>query len=126
LRVRTGDGVGAYPDVTVVCGEPRFTDGANDELLNPAVIVEVLSPSTESYDRGDKFAHYRSTESIREYVMIASDRRRVDVFVRRKDGVWELRSYAGGAFELSTLPVRFEVEALYEGTRVAGVVDRSE
>src|SRR5438045_3509978 len=55
MRVRTGDDVGAYPDVSVVCGERRFSDNTRDELLNPTVLVEVLSPSTEAYDRGDKF-----------------------------------------------------------------------
>ncbi|MFI5302897.1 MAG: Uma2 family endonuclease [Polyangiales bacterium] len=116
LRVRTADDVGAYPDVTVVCGDQQFSDDVHDELLNPAVIFEVLSPSSESYDRGEKFAHYRSIESLREYVMIASERRRVDVCLRREDGVWELRSYTNGGFALSTLPVRFEIDALYEGT----------
>lgn len=121
LRVRTGDDVGAYPDLSVVCGEKRFSDDTHDELLNPAVIFEVLSPTSASYDRGEKFAHYRSIESLKEYVLIDSERRRVDVFLRRDDGVWELRSYAQGAFDLSTLPVRFEMDALYEGTSLAAL-----
>ena len=63
-----------YPDVGVVCEEPRFEDDVFDMLLNPIVVVEVLSPSTEAYDRGEKFAHYRQLTSLREYILVAQDR----------------------------------------------------
>ena len=66
-----------YPDVGVVCEEPRFEDDVFDTLLNPIVIVEVLSPSTEAYDRGDKFAHYRQLQSLQEYVLVSQDKVRV-------------------------------------------------
>ena len=71
-----------YPDVSVVCEEPRFEDGVFDTLLNPIVIVEVLSPSTEAYDRGDKFAHYRQLHSLQEYILVSQDKVRVDHYVR--------------------------------------------
>ena len=71
-----------YPDVGVVCGEPRFEDDVFDTLLNPIVIVEVLSPSTEAYDRGDKFAHYRQLQSLQEYILVSQDKVRVDHYVR--------------------------------------------
>ena len=71
-----------YPDVGVVCEEPRFEDDVFDTLLNPIVIVEVLSPSTEAYDRGDKFAHYRQLQSLQEYVLVSQDKVRVDHYVR--------------------------------------------
>ena len=72
-----------YPDVGVVCGEPRFEDDVFDTLLNPIVIVEVLSPSTEAYDRGDKFAHYRQLQSLQEYILISQNKVRVDHYVRQ-------------------------------------------
>ena len=71
-----------YPDVGVVCEEPRFEDDVFDTLLNPIVVVEVLSPSTEAYDRGDKFAHYRQLTSLQEYVLVSQDKVRVDHYVR--------------------------------------------
>ena len=71
-----------YPDVSVVCEEPRFQDDVFDTLLNPIVIVEVLSPSTEAYDRGDKFAHYRQLTSLQEYILVSQDQVHVDHYVR--------------------------------------------
>ena len=72
-----------YPDVGVVCEEPRFEDDVFDTLLNPIVIVEVLSPSTEAYDRGDKFAHYRQLQSLQEYILVSQDKVRVEHYIRR-------------------------------------------
>lgn len=90
MRVQIGGGRRyTYPDVAVVCGKPRFMDGALDTLTNPALIVEVLSPSTEAYDRGEKFLHYRAIESLQEYVLIAQDRVLVERFVRGGD-FWTL------------------------------------
>lgn len=85
-------GLYAYPDVVAVCGEPRFLDDQDDTLLNPGLIVEVLSPSTEAYDRGRKFEHYTSIESLREYLLVASDRMRADLYTRQADGRWLLTS----------------------------------
>ena len=90
-RVFTGDmrvGIGAgasyfYPDVTVVCNEPRFEDDAFDTLINPQVIVEVLSPSTEGYDRGEKSARYRQLESLQEYILISQDQVHVEHYLRQ-------------------------------------------
>lgn len=86
MRVRANaSSLFSYPDVTVVCGEPRFLDAEVDTLLNPTVIVEVLSPSTESYDRGRKFAHYRKVHTLQEYVLIAQDEVLVERYTRRVD-----------------------------------------
>jgi Uma2 family endonuclease len=74
-----------YPDLVAVCGECRFSDGQFDILLNPTLLVEILSPSTESWDRGGKFEHYKRLESLREYVLIAQDRMRVELFTRQGD-----------------------------------------
>ena len=72
-----------YPDVVVVCDEPRFEDAELDTLLNPTVLIEVLSPSTEAYDRGEKFAQYRQVESLSEYILVAQDRVRVEHYLRQ-------------------------------------------
>jgi len=86
MRVRVSPpGPFAYPAVAAVCGEPRFLDGKGDTLLNPTVIIEVLSASTESYDRGDKFMHYRRLESLREYVLVAQDKVLVERYTRQGD-----------------------------------------
>jgi len=85
-------GLYTYPDVSAVCGERLFADGQTDTLLNPSLIVEVLSPSTEAYDRGRKFEMYQSIESLREYVLVAADRIHVDLYSRQPDDRWLLTS----------------------------------
>jgi len=91
MRVRVNPtGLYTYPDVSVVCGEELFIDEQVDTLLNPTVIIEVLSPSTEAYDRGDKFGHYRKLESLMEYVLIAQDKYHVEHYVRQPDNQWLL------------------------------------
>lgn len=113
MRVRTRDDVGAYPDVTALCG-PAELDAGEDELLNPALIVEVLSDSTERYDRGEKFEHYQTIPSFREYVLASSSRARIEVFTRQDDGSWLLRSYAPGEVaKLSSLRVEVAVDEAY-------------
>ena len=72
-----------YPDITVVCDEPRFADDGFDTLINPLVLVEVLSPSTEARDRGEKFAYYRQLESVQEYVLISQERVGVEHYLRQ-------------------------------------------
>ena len=76
-------GLYTYPNVVVVYGEIHFEDVHNDTLLNPTVIVEVLSASTEAYDRGEKFAHYRRLESLQEYLLVAQDKVRIEHYVRQ-------------------------------------------
>ncbi|MCL4834851.1 MAG: Uma2 family endonuclease [Caldilineaceae bacterium] len=93
MRVRVkATGLYTYPDVVVVCGRARFDDKELDTLVNPTVLAEVLSPSTEAYDRGGKFAHYRYLESLQEYVLIAQDRMQVEHFARR-GSQWLLTAY---------------------------------
>ncbi len=95
LRVRVSPDSYTYPDVVVICGDPRFADNQKDTLLNPTLIVEVLSPSTEAYDRGFKFAQYRTVESLEEYVLVAQAEPRVEVFRRQRDGHWLLSEAFG-------------------------------
>jgi Uma2 family endonuclease len=86
VRVKVSPtGLYTYPDVVAVCGERQFEDSEVDTLLNPTTIIEVLSPSTEAYDRGNKFAHYRRLPSLREYVLVAQDRVRVERYTRQGD-----------------------------------------
>ena len=79
-----------YPDVTVVCGQPQYLDKMVAVLLNPTVIIEVLSPSTEKYDRTAKFAYYQRIESLQEYLMVAQDQMRIEQYMRQPDDSWLL------------------------------------
>jgi Uma2 family endonuclease len=89
MRMRTPDSLFyTYPDVVVVCGEPQFEDEVVDTLLNPTLIVEVLSPSTETHDRTKKFADYRKITSLIEYILITQQECRVTQYVRQADGPW--------------------------------------
>ena len=88
-------GLYTYPDVLVVCGEPHFDDEQGDTLLNPTLIVEVLSPNTEAYDRGKKFEHYLSIDSLSEYLLISQDEPRIEQFVRQDGGRWLFTAVAG-------------------------------
>jgi Uma2 family endonuclease len=83
-----------YPDIAVVCDTPQFEDAQFDTLLNPTVLIEVLSPSTEAYDRGGKFAHYRKIASLREYLLVAHDQPGIERYLRQGD-VWILSEAAG-------------------------------
>ena len=88
-------GLYTYPDVVVVCGEPKFQDKVFDTLLNPTLLIEVLSESTESYDRGKKFQHYRSIESLQEYVLVSQDEARIEKYLKQGDGFWILSEAFG-------------------------------
>lgn len=105
VMVLTPTGLGTYPDLSIGCGEPRYEDDKERVLLNPQLIVEVLSESTEACDRGKKFDHYQSIESLREYVLVAQDRPHVDHFARQADDRWILTAYEGleAAIEFPTL-----------------------
>jgi Uma2 family endonuclease len=94
-----------YPDIVVVCGEPQFEDSSVDTLLNPTVIIEVLSDSTERFDRGRKFAYYRTLPSLRGYLLIAQDEYRVDAYRKGDDGRWLLEDAQGRD---ATLPLGIE------------------
>lgn len=94
MRVKVNKtGLYTYPDVVATCDQPRFEDKHVDTLLNPKVIVEVLSPSTELWDRSKKFEHYRAIESLREYVLISQDHVMVERFTRNAEGQWALLDY---------------------------------
>lgn len=111
-----------YPDLTVVCGQPHFSDDRQDTLLNPQVIIEVLSPSTEGYDRGAKFRHYRTIESLREYVLIEQDSYRVEHFARQANDLWLLSDAIGteATLRLSTLDCTIPLAEVYEEVPIEG------
>ena len=85
-----------YADVAVVCSTPRFEDDRQDTLLNPSALFEVISPSTESYDRGEKFAHYRTIPSLTDYVLVSQKQVLGEHFQRQEDGGWLLRALGRG------------------------------
>lgn len=83
-----------YPDIMVTCGAEEMLDQKSETLLNPVLIIEVLSPSTQGYDRGAKFEHYRTLKSVREYLTVAQDRIHVEQHVRQPDNRWLLTEHA--------------------------------
>lgn len=105
-----------YPDIAVVCGEPEFQDSAVDTLLNPTLIVEVLSPSTAAYDQGQKFGMYRNLPSLREYLLIAQDEPRLVLYRRDPDNRWFIGDAHGLAatLDLATGGVTLALQDLYE------------
>ena len=118
MRVKvSASGLYCYPDIVVVCDPPEFEDENEDTLLNPRVVIEVLSESTERYDRTTKFGHYQRVPSVREYVLVAQDEPLVQRFVRQDDGAWGLVSFAGLGAELqfASVPARVPMRDVYAG-----------
>jgi Uma2 family endonuclease len=117
LRVRASGSAYCYPDVAVVCETPRFADDQKDTLLNPTVLVEVLSKSTWAYDRGIKFAQYRKIESLQEYVLVWQSEPHIEVYQRGPGSEWILREFAGidAVAHLSSVGCDIPLAAVYEG-----------
>lgn len=116
MRIKTPSGMYAFPDVLVVRDEPILeTDVHDDTLLNPTLIIEVLSPSTALYDRAEKFDHYRTLPSLQEYVLVAQDKRRVERYVRQTSGVWALSDVVegDGNIELTAIDCQLAIEDIY-------------
>ena len=116
MRVKvSATGLYTYPDVAAVCGEPAFEDAHVDTLTNPQLIIEVLSDSTESYDRGKKFAHYRTIDSLREYVLVSQTECRIERFLRQDDGNWlcDESTDPDGAIELASVACRLSLSRVY-------------
>jgi Uma2 family endonuclease len=111
----TATGLYAYPDVTVACGERLYKDDNPPSLLNPTVLIEVTSTSTEDYDRGTKFLHYQSIASLREYVIISHRERRIDHHRRLESGQWLATSYTndGDAVEMPALGGSVRLREIY-------------
>lgn len=117
MRVKVSDtGLYTYPDVSVVCGKPVVEDAHGDTLLNPNMVIEILSPSTEAYDRGGKFAHYRRVATLSDYVLVAQDKPMVEHFARQADGGWLLTEANGldSALRIPALDCVLALRDLYE------------
>ena len=115
MRVKVSSaGLYTYPDVVVVCEEPRFEDTHFDTLLNPTVLIEVLSPSTAAYDRGDKFASYQKLDSLCEYVLISQDSVCVEHYLRQGQA-WDLTEFRSldDVFHLVSIGCELSLRAIY-------------
>lgn len=115
MRVQVDEtGAYVYPDLVGVCGEPQFTDSELDTLVNPVLVVEILSPSTERHDRGPKFAHYRQMASLQEILFVSQHEKRVELY-RRQDDHWVLTDYIGnGTVPLASIRAELRLDELYE------------
>ncbi len=113
-------GLFTYPDLTVVCDAPRFHPSDKDTLLNPRVVVEVLSSSTEGYDRGAKFAHYQSIASLEDYVLVTQTEKRVEHFHRLETGQWLLTVSEGddAVLALAALGCEIPLSEIYENVEL--------
>jgi len=119
MRVRANPAVSYfYPDVVVVCGEPRFEDDTFDTLLNPILVVEVLSPSTAAFDRGEKFEHYKQLVSLQEYILISQDRVRVECY-RHQGTRWLHHTFGSleDALSLASIECEVPLRAIYRRVR---------
>ncbi|EFO81594.1 protein of unknown function DUF820 [Oscillochloris trichoides DG-6] len=114
-------GLHTYPDVTVVCGQPQFVEAARLTLTNPSVIIEVLSPSTERYDRGMKFRHYRAIPSLQDYILIAQDDYRIEHYTRQEHTIWHMHEAIGLSTQIviSSIECLLSVADVYEKVELA-------
>ena len=117
MRVRiAGTGRYVYPDVTAVCGAARFDDQELDTLINPSLIIEVLSTATEAYDRGEKFGYYRRIETFAEYVLVAQDKPHIEQFSSQPNGQWLFTATSGleSSVELPSVGCRLLLAEIYD------------
>lgn len=124
LKVRSGKmqrkkglvGLFSYPDLTIVCGEPEFHDKQKDVLVNPKVIIEVLSPSTADFDRGTKFVRYQLNESLTDYIVIAQDEPRIEHHQRKKNNQWVQTVYTGlrEVVSVTSINARLKLSDVYD------------
>jgi len=105
-----------YPDVLVVRGELKLVEGRSDTIVNPVVIIEVLSESTKDYDRGTKFTAYRSIETLTDYILIDQNTAHIEYFSKESDGTWKLREYFSTeeTIEIDSIGVKLPIKGIYE------------
>lgn len=106
-----------YPDLVIVCHTPAYLDNTFDTLLNPEVIIEILSESTGSYDRTGKFRAYRNIDSLKEYVLVSQDGVQIERYVRQSELDWRISIFkdAGGTFSFGSMPISMTMTDIYEG-----------
>lgn len=117
MRVKvTKTGLNTFPDIVIICGQPELTDSTRDTATNPVVIIEILSDSTERYDRGMKFQNYRTLDTLRDYILIAQDHPHIEHFSRQDGGVWVLHEATGDTDTINILSIEctLSVEDVYE------------
>ena len=116
LRIKIeATGLYTYPDLSVICGSLQFAQGTDDTVVNPALLVEVLSDSTEAYDRGKKFEHYRQIPTLQEYLLVSQKEPRIEQFIRQPDGRWLLSEAAGldASLELPSLRITLSLAEVF-------------
>lgn len=118
LKVEATD-LYTYPDLSVVCGPLKFADEGDDTITNPTVLVEVLSDSTEAYDRGKKFEHYRQIPSLREYLLVSQKEPRIEQFIYGNHGGWQLHEAAGpeAQLDLPSLKITIALAEVYANVK---------
>lgn len=106
-----------YPDISIVCGETECTDDFFDTVLNPSVIIELLSKSTRNYDKGEKFSLYRDIDRLQEYILIDTERIHVEKHIRNNDNSWQLTEFKSSedSFLISTVNLSISLKDIYEG-----------
>jgi Uma2 family endonuclease len=114
IHIKAADSI-VYPDAMVICGKIEASSEDADAVTNPIIIVEVLSKSTESYDRGDKFYKYRQLDTLKEYILVAQDKPVVETFYKRESNVWEIARFIGldTMIELKSLDITISMKELY-------------
>ena len=116
LRIKVeATGLYTYPDLSVICGPLRFAEGTDDTVVNPTVLVEVLSESTEGYDRGTKFEHYRQIPTLKDYLLVSQKAPRIEQFSRQADGRWLLNEAVGmeKSLELPSLGISVSLAEIF-------------
>ena len=120
LQIRVGK-LGTFPDVSIICGEPRLAAGDRNAVTNPTVLIEVLSDSTEDYDRAGKFDSYREILSLQEYVLVSHHEPLIEVFRRRDDADWiRTAARAGGSVPLESNACTLQVDRVYRDVTLSG------
>jgi Uma2 family endonuclease len=117
LRIKVqATGLFTYPDLSIVCGLLEFAEGTHDTAINPTVLVEVLSDSTEAYNRGKKFEHYRHIPALREYLLVSQREPRIDCFLRQSPGQWLLTEAAGqkATLQLYSLGISLRLAEIFD------------
>ena len=117
LQTRFGKGMISYPDIVVICGEPEYHDKHKDIVLNPAVIIEVLSETTEEFDRGVKFMRYRNfNDTLTDYILVSQDEPHIEHYIRQKNGDWLLKEYYGleKSFPIDSINCTLDLAEVYD------------
>ena len=112
LKVYVSQNEQFYPSITLVCGQPEFEANSKDKLINPTVIIEVLSPSTSNFDRGGKFVSYRKLDSLKHYILVSQDKMMIEHYYRQADGTWLLSILENDGLSLSITAIDCQLSML--------------